>query len=66
MGEAQAAGWLAHLSGQQKTVATVAESGGLIKAIDGLRDRTDKNLVRPSGLEPPTPTMSRWCSNQLS
>ena len=24
------------------------------------------NLVRPSGLEPPTPTMSRWCSNQLS
>ncbi|CED79721.1 Conserved hypothetical protein [Candidatus Hamiltonella defensa (Bemisia tabaci)] len=23
-------------------------------------------LVRPSGLEPPTPTMSRWCSNQLS
>jgi hypothetical protein len=22
--------------------------------------------VRPSGLEPPTPTMSRWCSNQLS
>jgi hypothetical protein len=24
------------------------------------------NMVRPSGLEPPTPTMSRWCSNQLS
>ena len=24
------------------------------------------DLVRPSGLEPPTPTMSRWCSNQLS
>jgi hypothetical protein len=23
-------------------------------------------MVRPSGLEPPTPTMSRWCSNQLS
>ena len=22
--------------------------------------------MRPSGLEPPTPTMSRWCSNQLS
>ncbi len=22
-------------------------------------------MVRPSGLEPPTPTMSRWCSNQL-
>ncbi len=25
-----------------------------------------KCMVRPSGLEPPTPTMSRWCSNQLS
>ncbi len=25
-----------------------------------------ENMVRPSGLEPPTPTMSRWCSNQLS
>ena len=24
------------------------------------------NLVVASGLEPPTPTMSRWCSNQLS
>jgi hypothetical protein len=23
-------------------------------------------LVGTSGLEPPTPTMSRWCSNQLS
>ena len=23
-------------------------------------------MVRPSGLEPPTPTMSRGCSNQLS
>ena len=23
-------------------------------------------LVGASGLEPPTPTMSRWCSNQLS
>ncbi len=23
-------------------------------------------MVRPSGLEPPTPTMSRWCSNHLS
>ncbi len=26
----------------------------------------EHELVRPSGLEPPTPTMSRWCSNQLS
>ncbi len=26
----------------------------------------NQDLVRPSGLEPPTPTMSRWCSNQLS
>ena len=25
-----------------------------------------KNLVGTSGFEPPTPTMSRWCSNQLS
>src|SRR5476649_803981 len=24
------------------------------------------HLVRPNGLEPSTPTMSRWCSNQLS
>ena len=24
------------------------------------------NVVGASGLEPPTPTMSRWCSNQLS
>jgi hypothetical protein len=24
------------------------------------------NLVGARGLEPPTPTMSRWCSNQLS
>ena len=23
-------------------------------------------MVRSRGLEPPTPTMSRWCSNQLS
>lgn len=23
-------------------------------------------MVRPAGLEPVTPTMSRWCSNQLS
>ena len=23
-------------------------------------------VVGASGLEPPTPTMSRWCSNQLS
>ena len=23
-------------------------------------------MVRPSELESPTPTMSRWCSNQLS
>ena len=23
-------------------------------------------MVGTSGLEPPTPTMSRWCSNQLS
>lgn len=23
-------------------------------------------MVRPNGLEPSTPTMSRWCSNQLS
>ena len=28
--------------------------------------RENVALVRPSGLEPPTPTMSRWCSNQLS
>ena len=26
----------------------------------------EKELVGPGGLEPPTPTMSRWCSNQLS
>ncbi len=26
----------------------------------------ERILVRLSGLEPPTPTMSRWCSNQLS
>jgi hypothetical protein len=25
-----------------------------------------KNLVGAIGLEPTTPTMSRWCSNQLS
>ena len=39
-----------------------------------LRKQTDEKkkekkrlrMVRPSGLEPPTPTMSRWCSNQLS
>lgn len=24
------------------------------------------NMVRLAGLEPVTPTMSRWCSNQLS
>jgi hypothetical protein len=24
------------------------------------------DLVGTSGFEPPTPTMSRWCSNQLS
>ncbi len=23
-------------------------------------------MVGASGFEPPTPTMSRWCSNQLS
>ncbi len=26
----------------------------------------DCNMVRLAGLEPVTPTMSRWCSNQLS
>ena len=25
-----------------------------------------EKMVRPAGLEPVTPTMSRWCSNQLS
>jgi hypothetical protein len=29
-------------------------------------DFNEKELVGPGGLEPPTPTMSRWCSNQLS
>jgi hypothetical protein len=28
--------------------------------------KSNKRLVGPSGLEPLTPTMSRWCSNQLS
>jgi hypothetical protein len=31
-----------------------------------LRDPAVVCLVGASGLEPPTPTMSRWCSNQLS
>ncbi len=26
----------------------------------------DYLLVGANGIEPPTPTMSRWCSNQLS
>ena len=26
----------------------------------------NKYMVRLAGLEPVTPTMSRWCSNQLS
>ncbi|MEN9398649.1 MAG: hypothetical protein RLZ81_3179 [Pseudomonadota bacterium] len=30
------------------------------------RGRTEKKLVGAIGLEPTTPTMSRWCSNQLS
>ena len=35
--------------------------------IKSLKRKEGKSeLVRPSGLEPPTPTMSRWCSNQLS
>lgn len=28
--------------------------------------KQDNGLVRLNGLEPSTPTMSRWCSNQLS
>ena len=36
-----------------------------MREIKGTRSRGCE-MVRPSGLEPPTPTMSRWCSNQLS
>ncbi len=39
------------------------------KTHDSLADKRksgQERMVRPSGLEPPTPTMSRWCSNQLS
>ncbi len=32
----------------------------------GIQIKRENDMVRPSGLEPPTPTMSRWCSNQLS
>ncbi len=31
-----------------------------------LGSETKQEVVRPNGLEPSTPTMSRWCSNQLS
>ncbi|CAE1145631.1 protein of unknown function [Serratia sp. Tan611] len=43
------------------------KESGYLKAIYAGKDITDcDEMVRPSGLEPPTPTMSRWCSNQLS
>ena len=34
--------------------------------VRGSPGMTFRQLVGASGLEPPTPTMSRWCSNQLS
>ncbi|MCK9989310.1 MAG: hypothetical protein RugAbin2_00324 [Rugosibacter sp.] len=37
-----------------------------IPKIHNLRDFYLPNLVGAIGLEPTTPTMSRWCSNQLS
>lgn len=32
----------------------------------GERENNFRKLVGAIGLEPTTPTMSRWCSNQLS
>jgi hypothetical protein len=46
-------------------IKTKGEKANLTAGIYG-KARFVINLVRPSGLEPPTPTMSRWCSNQLS
>ncbi len=39
---------------------------GIIQKIRRNLHHFRTEMVRPSGLEPPTPTMSRWCSNQLS
>ncbi len=33
---------------------------------NAIKNVATKKLVGTSGFEPPTPTMSRWCSNQLS
>ena len=38
----------------QINIKGVAQAEGILK------------VVRSNGLEPSTPTMSRWCSNQLS
>ena len=50
------------------TAATVTESGNARVEPSGKRivGMTGNLMVGASGLEPPTPTMSRWCSNQLS
>ena len=42
------------------------ELGDFIEKNKEERHHIRNDMVRPSGLEPPTPTMSRWCSNQLS
>ncbi len=39
---------------------------GSYLALFGITKEIKQLLVVASGFEPPTPTMSRWCSNQLS
>ncbi len=38
----------------------------MICSTDPVVGRAKQKLVGAIGLEPTTPTMSRWCSNQLS
>ena len=46
-------------------VSVVAHTKGHMAGED-LKKAMNINMVGAIGLEPTTPTMSRWCSNQLS
>src|SRR5699024_3818061 len=53
-------------TGQTATDAIGGESLTLPQSLIRSTLPDESDLVGASGLEPPTPTMSRWCSNQLS
>jgi hypothetical protein len=48
--------WMSRYKSKYRIIRFLYSESGIIQ----------KNLVGAIGLEPTTPTMSRWCSNQLS